>query len=86
MPELMAAAIIYTIQKHRPDRIAGFSPIPAISMISYAGDARMMQLMGGVSLSFYDWYRDLPPRHPRPGANRPTFTNPPIRTGFFSAC
>ncbi len=64
MLELMAAANIYTIQKHGPDRIAGFSPIPAMSMISYAGGARMMQLMGGVSLSFYDWYCDLPTASP----------------------
>jgi nitrate reductase / nitrite oxidoreductase, alpha subunit len=64
MLELIAAANIYTIKKHGPDRIAGFSPIPAMSMISYASGARMLQLMGGVSLSFYDWYCDLPPASP----------------------
>ncbi len=62
--ELIAASCVYTIQKHGPDRIAGFSPIPAMSMISYASGARMLQLMGGVSLSFYDWYCDLPPASP----------------------
>ena len=62
--ELIAASCIYTIQKHGPDRIAGFSPIPAMSMISYASGARMLQLMGGISLSFYDWYCDLPPASP----------------------
>jgi nitrate reductase alpha subunit len=62
--ELIAAANIYTIQKHGPDRIAGFSPIPAMSMISYAAGSRMLQLMGGISLSFYDWYCDLPPASP----------------------
>jgi nitrate reductase alpha subunit len=62
--ELIAAANIYTIKKHGPDRIAGFSPIPAMSMISYASGSRMLQLMGGVSLSFYDWYCDLPPASP----------------------
>jgi nitrate reductase alpha subunit len=62
--ELIAAACIYTIRKYGPDRIAGFSPIPAMSMISYAAGARMLQLMGGVSLSFYDWYCDLPPASP----------------------
>lgn len=35
-----------------------------MSMINYAGCARMLQLMGGVSLSFYDWYADLPPASP----------------------
>jgi|GEM_PF-1568963 len=58
--DIMAAANLHTIKKHGPDRIAGFSPIPAMVMISYAGGARMLQLMGGLSLSFYDWYCDLP--------------------------
>ncbi|MBX7244482.1 MAG: nitrate reductase subunit alpha [Candidatus Sumerlaeaceae bacterium] len=62
--ELMAAANIYTIQKYGPDRIIGFSPIPAMSMLSYAAGARFLQLMGGVNLSFYDWYCDLPPASP----------------------
>ena len=62
--EIIAAAEIYTIKKWGPDRIAGFSPIPAMSMISYAAGARMLQLMGGVALSFYDWYCDLPPASP----------------------
>ena len=62
--EIMAAANIYTIKKHGPDRIAGFSPIPAMSMISYAAGSRMLQLMGGISLSFYDWYCDLPTASP----------------------
>ena len=56
--------MVHTIKKHGPDRIAGFSPIPAMSMISYAAGARLMQLIGGISLSFYDWYCDLPPASP----------------------
>jgi nitrate reductase alpha subunit len=62
--ELMAAACLYTIKTHGPDRTAGFSPIPAMSMISYAGGSRFLQLLGGVSLSFYDWYSDLPSASP----------------------
>jgi nitrate reductase alpha subunit len=62
--ELMAAANIHTIKKYGPDRVTGFSPIPAMSMISYASGARMLQLMGGVALSFYDWYCDLPNASP----------------------
>ena len=64
MTELISAANIHTIKKHGPDRITGFSPIPAMSQISYAAGARFMQLMGGVCLSFYDWYCDLPPASP----------------------
>ncbi len=62
--EMMAAANIHTIKKHGPDRVVGFSPIPAMSMISYASGARFLQLMGGVALSFYDWYCDLPNASP----------------------
>ena len=62
--ELVSAANIYTVQKHGPDRIAGFSPIPAMSMLSYAAGSRFLQLMGGINLSFYDWYCDLPPASP----------------------
>ena len=62
--ELIAASNIYTTKKYGPDRITGFSPIPAMSMISYASGARFLQLMGGVCLSFYDWYCDLPPASP----------------------
>jgi len=61
---LIAAANICTVLDHGPDRLIGFSPIPAMSMISYAAGARFLQLMGGVSLSFYDWYCDLPPASP----------------------
>ena len=62
--EIISAANIYTVMEHGPDRLIGFSPIPAMSMISYASGARFMQLMGGVCLSFYDWYCDLPPASP----------------------
>ena len=62
--EIISASMVQTIKKHGPDRIAGFSPIPAMSMVSYASGARLMQLVGGISLSFYDWYCDLPPASP----------------------
>ncbi len=62
--EMISASMVQTIKKYGPDRIAGFSPIPAMSMISYASGARLMQLIGGISLSFYDWYCDLPPASP----------------------
>ncbi len=62
--EIIAASTMYTIKKYGPDRIIGFSPIPAMSMLSYAGGSRFMQMLGGVSMSFYDWYSDLPPASP----------------------
>ncbi|QIH74892.1 nitrate reductase subunit alpha [Macrococcoides canis] len=63
--QLIAAQLIYTIKKYGPDRIAGFTPIPAMSMISYASGARFISLLGGEMLSFYDWYADLPPASPQ---------------------
>ncbi|MCG3144351.1 MAG: Respiratory nitrate reductase 1 alpha chain [Gammaproteobacteria bacterium] len=62
--ELIAAANVYTIKTYGPDRVAGFSPIPAMSMVSYASGSRYLSLIGGVCLSFYDWYCDLPPSSP----------------------
>ncbi|MEW5755729.1 MAG: nitrate reductase subunit alpha [Pseudomonadota bacterium] len=63
--EIIAAANVYTIKKHGPDRIYGFSPIPAMSMISYAAGSRYLSLIGGACGSFYDWYCDLPPSSPQ---------------------
>ncbi|MCB0404949.1 MAG: nitrate reductase subunit alpha [Bdellovibrionales bacterium] len=62
--EIIAAANIHTVKEHGPDRITGFSPIPAMSMLSYGAGSRFLQLMGGVNLSFYDWYCDLPNASP----------------------
>ncbi|KGT93372.1 nitrate reductase [Erwinia typographi] len=62
--ELIAASNIYTAKTFGPDRIMGFSPIPAMSMVSYAAGARYLSLIGGACLSFYDWYCDLPPASP----------------------
>jgi nitrate reductase / nitrite oxidoreductase, alpha subunit len=63
--EIIAAANVYTIKKHGPDRVIGFSPIPAMSMVSYAAGSRYLSLIGGVCMSFYDWYCDLPPVSPQ---------------------
>ena len=63
--EIVAAANVYTIKKHGPDRMIGFSPIPAMSMVSYAAGSRYLSLIGGVCMSFYDWYCDLPPSSPQ---------------------
>jgi len=63
--ELIAAANLYTTRQYGPDRVVGFSPIPAMSMVSYAAGSRYLSLLGGVCLSFYDWYCDLPPASPQ---------------------
>ncbi|MDL2059659.1 nitrate reductase subunit alpha [Mesosutterella sp. AGMB02718] len=63
--EIMAAANIWTTKVYGPDRNAGFTPIPAFSQVSYAAGIRYLSLIGGTSLSFYDWYCDLPPSSPQ---------------------
>ncbi|MEY9815862.1 nitrate reductase alpha subunit [Streptomyces albogriseolus] len=63
--EMIAAAHVHTIKEYGPDRLAGFSPIPAMSMVSHAAGARFYSLLGGAMLSFYDWYADLPVASPQ---------------------
>ncbi|MFD9073832.1 nitrate reductase subunit alpha [Streptomyces lasiicapitis] len=63
--EIIAAAHVHTIKTYGPDRVAGFSPIPAMSMVSHAAGARFMSLIGAPMLSFYDWYADLPVASPQ---------------------
>jgi nitrate reductase / nitrite oxidoreductase, alpha subunit len=63
--EMVAAAHVHTIKTYGPDRIAGFSPIPAMSMVSHAAGSRFIELVGGAMTSFYDWYADLPVASPQ---------------------
>lgn len=63
--EIVAAAHVYTVKRWGPDRIAGFSPIPAMSPVSYASGSRFLELIGAPMLSFYDWYADLPNASPQ---------------------
>ena len=63
--EIAAAAHVHTIKTYGPDRCAGFSPIPAMSMVSHAVGTRFIQLIGGAMTSFYDWYADLPVASPQ---------------------
>ena len=63
--EMTAAAHVHTIGRYGPDRTAGFTVIPAMSMASYAAGSRFYSLIGGTILSFYDWYADLPIASPQ---------------------
>ena len=58
--EIIAAAKLYTIKKYGADHLASFSPIPAMSMVSFSSGHRLNNLLGGTMLSFYEWYHDLP--------------------------
>ena len=63
--ELIAAAHVHTIAEYGPDRVVGFSPIPAMSQVSYSAGTRFLSLIGGTILSFYDWYADMPIASPQ---------------------
>jgi len=63
--ELIAAATVHAIEAYGPDRVAGFTPIPAMSPVSFASGSRFISLIGGAMLTFYDWYADLPPASPQ---------------------
>ncbi|WP_100011451.1 nitrate reductase subunit alpha [Lentibacillus sediminis] len=80
--KLTSASILYTALKYGPDRNVGFSPIPAMSMISHAAGSRFMSLIGGPMLSFYDWYADLPPASPQIWGDQ---TDVPESSDWFNA-
>ncbi|MGW8222877.1 MAG: nitrate reductase subunit alpha [Syntrophobacteria bacterium] len=62
---LIAASTVHTIKKYGPERVFGFTPIPAMSMVCYSSGARFLSLIGASLISFYDWYCDLPPASPQ---------------------
>jgi nitrate reductase / nitrite oxidoreductase, alpha subunit len=80
--EIIAAANAYTAKTYGPDRVFGFSPIPAMSMVSYAAGSRYLSLLGGVCMSFYDWYCDLPPASPQTWGEQ---TDVPESADWFNA-
>ena len=80
--EIISAAHVYTIKRYGPDRVVGFTPIPAMSMVSYSGGTRFLSLIGGVILSFYDWYADLPPASPQVFGDQ---TDVPESADWFNA-
>src|SRR5690554_2298542 len=80
--EIIAAGNVNITKEYGPDRVIGFSPIPAMSMISYTAGSRYLSLMGGLCLSFYDWYRDLPPASPVVSAGQ---TDVPVSTYWYNS-
>jgi len=60
----IADQVIATIDTAGPDALTFFTPIPAMSPVSFSSGARLAHLLGGVVCSFYDWYCDLPPGSP----------------------
>ncbi len=61
---LIAEKLLDNVYNYGPDTNTFFSVIPAMSPVSFAGGSRLAHYLGGVFLSFYDWYCDLPPGEP----------------------
>ena len=63
--ELISAAHVHTIDAHGPDRVFGFSPIPAMSMVATPPVPASSASSVGRCSVFYDWYADLPVASPQ---------------------
>src|SRR5262245_62140023 len=50
--ELIAAATVHTIKTHGPDRVGGFTPIPAMSPVSFTAGTRFLGLNRGHQTHF----------------------------------
>ena len=57
---MVATGIVDTIQKHAPDCISVFSPVPAVAPVSFSAGHRFAHLIGAHVHSFFDWYADHP--------------------------
>jgi nitrate reductase / nitrite oxidoreductase, alpha subunit len=62
--EYIANKLLDNVYEHGPDTNTFFSVIPAMSPVSFSAGSRLCHFLGGVFLSFYDWYCDLPPGEP----------------------
>ncbi|WP_304612846.1 molybdopterin-dependent oxidoreductase [Salinilacihabitans rarus] len=60
----IAEHVVEKVRDGEYDGIDSYTPIPAMSPVSFASGSRLVNLLGGVSHSFYDWYCDLPPGQP----------------------
>src|SRR5512142_1197261 len=54
--DIISASVIYTIKQYGPDRVIGFSPIPAMSQISYASGRRFLSLLVVALVILYRCY------------------------------
>jgi len=61
---MIAEKLVDNVYAHGPDTNCFFSVIPAMSPVSFSAGSRLCHYLGGVFLSFYDWYCDLPPGEP----------------------
>jgi nitrate reductase alpha subunit len=63
--EIVAAANVYTIKKHGPTGSSASRRSRPCRWSATPPAAATSRLIGGVCMSFYDWYCDLPPSSPQ---------------------
>jgi complex iron-sulfur molybdoenzyme family reductase subunit alpha len=58
--DLIGNKILDTIQNDGPDAVSVYTPVPAVSPVSFAAGHRFANLIGGHTYTFFDWYCDHP--------------------------
>ena len=58
--DMIADKCVDTIKNHAPDCISVFSPVPAVSPVSFSAGHRFAHYIGAHAHTFYDWYSDHP--------------------------
>jgi len=48
------------VQTNGPDTVSVFSPVPAVSPVSFSAGHRFAHLLGAHTYTFFDWYSDHP--------------------------
>ncbi len=58
--EMIADKIVDTIRDEAPDCISVYTPVPAVSPISFSAGHRFAHYIGAHTHTFFDWYADPP--------------------------
>ncbi len=58
--DMIADKVVDTIKNHAPDCISVYSPVPAVSPVSFSAGHRFAHYIGAHAHTFYDWYGDHP--------------------------
>jgi complex iron-sulfur molybdoenzyme family reductase subunit alpha len=56
----IAEKLVSLTQEHGPDCTGLYTPVPAVSPVSFSAGHRFAHLWGAYTYTFFDWYADLP--------------------------
>lgn len=56
----VAEKIVDEIKMNGPDTVGVYTPVPAVSPVSFSGGHRFAHLLGAYTYTFFDWYCDHP--------------------------